>query len=269
MTLQELAENAVKNGVKIESGQFGTIEDFFIYFNVHYKPLLKELQKEFSKKTRARAPIIAAYSNLSSKSINSVLRGMGTLEDSLFWGWEFVRKKDVVVNGKKYILYKLTYIDYNLSASEQKKYINLVKKIKKDVMKGSTRQKLCRLNKWLTKHCRYDYSYNRYQPYDVALKRKAVCSGFSEFVAICCEEEGIPCKYIASQKANHAWNIVKVNGKWYHMDSTWDVCTRYGKWLLKGHSDSAFNKSHKIGSSFYKHYKAKKYFGKKNLSTKI
>ena len=54
MTLQELAENAVKNGVKIESGQFGTIEEFFIYFNVHYKPLLKELQKEFSSAEGAK-----------------------------------------------------------------------------------------------------------------------------------------------------------------------------------------------------------------------
>ena len=30
------------------------------------------------------------------------------------------------------------------------------------------------------------------------------------------------CAIASSQNINHAWNIVKVNGKWYHVDATWD-----------------------------------------------
>ena len=38
------------------------------------------------------------------------------------------------------------------------------------------------------------------------------------------EKAGIPTQYIrgVSNKGNHSWNIIKLNGKWYHVDVTWD-----------------------------------------------
>ena len=36
------------------------------------------------------------------------------------------------------------------------------------------------------------------------------------------KKAGLSCAIASSQNINHAWNIVKVNGKWYHVDATWD-----------------------------------------------
>lgn len=35
-------------------------------------------------------------------------------------------------------------------------------------------------------------------------------------------EAGLSCAIASSENINHAWNIVKIHGKWYHIDATWD-----------------------------------------------
>lgn len=45
------------------------------------------------------------------------------------------------------------------------------------------------------------------------------------------DELGITCTVVSSDAMNHAWNMVRVNGKWYHIDVTWDdhVSDTYGR----------------------------------------
>ena len=50
----------------------------------------------------------------------------------------------------------------------------------------------------------------------------AVCQGYAHAACYLLNRYGVECGVASSDKANHAWNIVKVNGKWYHMDATWD-----------------------------------------------
>ena len=57
----------------------------------------------------------------------------------------------------------------------------------------------------------------------------AVCEGMAKAVKILCDELGIWC-IIALSEANpdkgikyrHAWNVVRINGKYYHLDATFD-----------------------------------------------
>ena len=49
ISLQELAINAEVNGTQIASGKFETIADFFVYFDLHYKPILLDMAKESAK----------------------------------------------------------------------------------------------------------------------------------------------------------------------------------------------------------------------------
>lgn len=51
------------------------------------------------------------------------------------------------------------------------------------------------------------------------------CSGYAKAMLYLCNKAGIPCMVITGtndQKASHAWNKVKVDGKWYNLDCTWD-----------------------------------------------
>lgn len=56
----------------------------------------------------------------------------------------------------------------------------------------------------------------------VFLKHKANCQGYSLAYGILLEKAGIPVQYISSDEMSHMWNLVKLNGKWYHVDVTWD-----------------------------------------------
>lgn len=52
--------------------------------------------------------------------------------------------------------------------------------------------------------------------------RVAVCAGYAAAYKYLMEKIGIECEYVTSDALNHAWNIVVVNGKRYHVDVTWD-----------------------------------------------
>lgn len=56
-----------------------------------------------------------------------------------------------------------------------------------------------------------------------------VCEGIAKAVKILCDNSSIPCIVAISEnnpekkiKYRHAWNVLKINGKWYHLDATFD-----------------------------------------------
>lgn len=61
-------------------------------------------------------------------------------------------------------------------------------------------------------------------------KRKAVCQGYALLFKAICQKAGLQVEYISGYDKNkiakknsfgHAWNVVKINGKWYLLDPTW------------------------------------------------
>ena len=49
---------------------------------------------------------------------------------------------------------------------------------------------------------------------------KAICSGYSDALAIFLDKLSLPNVRIAT--TNHVWNAVKINNEWKHIDLTWD-----------------------------------------------
>lgn len=56
-----------------------------------------------------------------------------------------------------------------------------------------------------------------------------VCEGIAKSVKILCNQLSIPCIIAISEnnpekqiKYRHAWNVVQINGVWYHLDATFD-----------------------------------------------
>ena len=48
----------------------------------------------------------------------------------------------------------------------------------------------------------------------------AVCQGYAQVLYMVAKELGFEVSYCYN--SGHIWNYIKVNGKWYHMDVTWD-----------------------------------------------
>ena len=49
-----------------------------------------------------------------------------------------------------------------------------------------------------------------------------VCDGYAEAMMVLLHEVGIETDMVRSQKMNHAWLYVNIDGSWYHIDATWD-----------------------------------------------
>lgn len=56
--------------------------------------------------------------------------------------------------------------------------------------------------------------------YGVFKNKKAVCSGYADAVSIFLNTLGI--KNYRVSNDTHIWNLILVNGKWVHLDATWD-----------------------------------------------
>lgn len=89
-----------------------------------------------------------------------------------------------------------------------------------------------------------------YTAYGALVNRTSVCAGYALAYERLMDQVGIPCEYVTGMTTNgyHAWNIVQIDGEWYHVDVTWDDPTpdregyvRY-KYFLK--SDKAMSRDH-------------------------
>ena len=68
----------------------------------------------------------------------------------------------------------------------------------------------------------YDESGTTFDTYNLITSRKGVCQAYSLFYAAILRELGMEAVMTPSPDMNHAWNQVKVDGVWYHVDLIYD-----------------------------------------------
>ncbi|MBR4077490.1 MAG: hypothetical protein IKK17_02680 [Oscillospiraceae bacterium] len=84
---------------------------------------------------------------------------------------------------------------------------------------------------WITEEVQYDfdnYDDNAYtlkhSTYAAMIDRCAVCQGYATLLYRMLLSLGVDCRYIGGRADNesHAWVIIKLDGKYYNADPTWD-----------------------------------------------
>ncbi len=61
-----------------------------------------------------------------------------------------------------------------------------------------------------------------YTAYGIMVNKFGVCEAYTQAYKYIMEQLGIPCIIVTSTAMNHAWNMINVDGDWYHVDVTWD-----------------------------------------------
>lgn len=57
----------------------------------------------------------------------------------------------------------------------------------------------------------------------VFLDDEAVCEGYARAVQLLLNQAGVPCMLATGTAGGaHMWNLVRIDGQWYHADPTWD-----------------------------------------------
>lgn len=85
-------------------------------------------------------------------------------------------------------------------------------------------QKIYYVHDWFINNITYDLNApNRGTIYGALIQKRAICSGYAIAFRYLMRKLNIDCKIVVSNTADHAWNIVKLEGNWYYDDPTNDI----------------------------------------------
>ena len=128
--------------------------------------------------------------------------------------------------------YSKEYMEKMKKASEDKSE-EIISKIIKIEM--TEREKELAIHNYIVNNSKYDlrlFSGNMpnesYLDYGVLINGVGVCDSYAKAMYRLLNTAGIECIYVAGDADDgneiipHAWNIVKIEGKLYHLDATWD-----------------------------------------------
>ncbi|MGE7919454.1 transglutaminase domain-containing protein [Viridibacillus sp. NPDC093762] len=144
---------------------------------------------------------------------------------------------------------------YHTSKSQEQYVDAQVKRfIKEEISeKMSDFDKVKAINNYIVLNTKYgsDTHASAHSAYAVFKEGKAVCQGYTLAAYKLYQAAGIDVRYVVGyvDQVAHSWNLVKVDGKWYHIDSTFNDPTpdRAGKVSSKYFllSDSALAEDHR------------------------
>ena len=111
--------------------------------------------------------------------------------------------------------------------------------IRSDMSDG---QKAKILHNWLVYNNFYDLSLQRGEIADVLLYGRGVCQAYADAYAMLLTRVGVENRtLISTTEMNHIWNVVKLGGRWVHIDVTWDdPIDEKTQFAISGEEDEAY-----------------------------
>ena len=185
--------------------------------------------------------LLNAWENVSEDAIN-ILSYRLTLDDvsEIFFNLLYSHPEYYYVETFSYILFgqyiksiEVNYIEIDPSVIART-YEN-IEKATDDIMIYID-DDMTDFEKVMTVHNRmiaeYDYNYDATaEDYDttkgdfdirIMVKKTGVCQGYALAFKYVMDMLSIDCIFARSDAMCHGWNLVKVDGNWYHIDLTWD-----------------------------------------------
>lgn len=117
------------------------------------------------------------------------------------------------------------------------RYYGKMNEILKDIIHSNMSEfdKVKAIHDYIASNIIYNHNYDDltledYSAYGVLLNNIGVCNGYSELMMEMLMQVDVECKLITgTEKMNHKWNVVKIDGNWYQMDVTLDAATQLGR----------------------------------------
>lgn len=91
-----------------------------------------------------------------------------------------------------------------------------------DTLEGSALQKAILLHDYICNIFSYDDALKNQNIYAFLQTGRGTCQAYTQLYIAFLREAGIESHFVASDSIAHIWNLVKIDGIWYHVDLTWD-----------------------------------------------
>ena len=202
--------------------------------------------------------------------------GVGKEGDYILWncqGYTVGATQEASSQGSGYdvhITFTFTYLsDADQEAQMDQAIADLLSSL--DLSSKTDYQKIKAIYDYICSNITYDYdnlyddSYTlKHSSYAALINKKAVCQGYASLFYRLALEAGIDARVISGDSGGpHAWNIVKIEGSYYNLDSTWDAGNTEYEYFLKNAKDfpnhtrdaayttAAFTSSYPIAATSY------------------
>ena len=198
------------------------------YFNQLSSDRDKLIYLYLEKKCQEQSPLVSVY-GLSDSDVLDIVAAIWADNPELFWIYDYVINQDFrsddpdarIINfgipeGLKEDMEKV-----NAIADE---FINTIP------YDASDYEKVKLIFDWIGETTVYEAGERDQDIRSVFLDGKSVCAGFSHSFQLLCQRAGISCASVTGwaekpdvEEGNeyHEWNLVKIDGKTYWVDSTW------------------------------------------------
>ena len=206
--------------------------------NFYYNKLNREQKQAYhAMKTglEAVAPSFAVP-RLSNEELRDIFFCLRLDCPALFYitgfHYRFYPQADNVEFTPTYLFPKAKVLDHRAALSAR------VKKLARPAEQLSPMDKLLYVHDFICRNVRYDklkkpYSHEIIGPLGQGV---GVCEGIAKSVKLLCDELGLWCVIAISGnnpdkgiKYRHAWNIVRLDGQYYHLDATFDNSLGHGE----------------------------------------
>lgn len=200
--------------------------------NTYKASLLKDIEKIIQEATGKRQNTIVIKYKGSTDKLLDVLSGYVSkaIENDEYLNYSF---RSVNMSYKAYgtditITLKFTYYE---TAAEMKYVDQQVSAILSEIIKPemNNHEKVKAVHDYLVLNLGYDTTLISNSPYTALTKGITACNGYAMLAYKMLEKLGFEVRLISGTASsqvykiqNHAWNLVKLDGHWYHLDVTWD-----------------------------------------------
>ena len=182
--------------------------------------------------------------------VDATLQHTGNPEEGDYLRWQYKAWSSRGTTLSRGDVYGALYsykISYFTTAQQEQLVSDKVNSILSGISSSASDYEVAKkIYDYICRNVKYDYAGASdssnvmcHSAYSAAVLKKSVCQGYALLYYRTALKAGLDTRVIVGFNKNgggHAWNIVKVSGKYYYIDSTWDAGLSSYKYFLKGKS---------------------------------
>lgn len=175
-----------------------------------------------------KIPFLKTGDSGSSPELSSLLEKLRfTRPDFFYINYKMAYSALSSDGGNTYYVNEIT-INYNMSKQDipaaknyVKNQINTIITSIPNLQNLSKLEQVLAIHDYLAINFNYDDSLKNADIYSMLIERVGVCEAFTGLYTLILKKLGIEVSYSLSTDMKHVWSLVKLDGKWYHVDTTW------------------------------------------------
>lgn len=183
---------------------------------------IETLQSMILNSLRARETSISIRYTGNSTNLEAVLKDIINQDEYLKYTIEYLQWGYSGYEGKLDITFNTRHL---LTKSQEEYADQKIKEILSQIItpEMTVHEKIKAIHDWIVLNAKYDESLTYRTHYDILYRGTAVCHGYALLFHRMANALNVPARLIIGDVGEgHIWNMVYVDGYWYHVDATFN-----------------------------------------------